>query len=124
MIQQRADIRNWHPSIVGILLLQDLHFGTINESFNKPYLRLQWKNMLKLPLDVYAYANLTWESSGHTNLYYVHNRFRLDMALSKASAHLISISLLTTFSIHGNLNIHCHQMAYATYRITNLMDPS
>ena len=42
----------------------------------------------------------------------------------KASAHLISISLLTTFSIHGNLNIHCHQMAYATYRITNLMDPS
>lgn len=84
MIQQRADIRNWHPSIVGILLLQDLHFGTINESFNKPYLRLQWKNMLKLPLDVYAYANLTWESSGHTNLYYVHNRFRLDMALSKS----------------------------------------
>lgn len=83
MLQQRADIRNWHPSLVGILLLQNLRFGADNETFNKPYLRLQWKNMLKLPLDIYAYVNLMWESSGHTNLYYVYNRFRIDLSLSK-----------------------------------------
>ena len=83
MLQQRADVRNWHPSLVGVLLLQNLRFGAGYETFNKPYLRLQWKNMLKLPLDIYAYANLMWESSGHTNLYYVHNRFRIDVSLSK-----------------------------------------
>lgn len=83
MIQQRADVRNWHPSLMGVLLLQNLKFGTENETFNKPYLRLQWKNMLKLPLDIYAYANLMWESSGHTNLYHVHNRFRFDLSFSK-----------------------------------------
>lgn len=94
MIQQRLDVRNWHPSFVGILLLQDLHFGSNDDSFNKPYVRLQWKNMLKLPFEVYAYANLNWESSGNTNLYYVHNRFRMDLSLSKSLGHFnLNLSL-------------------------------
>lgn len=108
MIQQRADIRNWHPTIVGILLLQDLHFGADNDSFNNPYLRLQWKNMLKLPLDIYAYANLNWESSGHTNLYYVHSRFRLDFSLSKGigpfKINLSLDNLLNTWKLEYTLS--------------------
>ena len=107
MVQQRADIRNWHPTFVGVLLLQNLHFGANNDSFNNPYLRLQWKNMFKLPLNIYAYANLNWESSGHTNLYYVHSRFRLDLSFSKEigpfNLNLSLDNLLNTWKLEYTL---------------------
>lgn len=83
LVQQRFDVGIWHPSVTGILLLQDLKFGTPERNFNKPYFRLQMKNRLSLPYGLQTYVNINYETAGNTNLYYVHSRFRTDILINK-----------------------------------------
>lgn len=117
LVQQRMDFGIWHPTIMAIMLMQNTKYGTPERTYNKPYLRVQWKNLLSLPCKFNFYPTFYYESTGNTNLYTVRHRFIANMSLSRSFGKLsASISVKDLFNGWKNeYLINTNNMKYRTY---------
>lgn len=110
VLQQRMNIGVWNPTFTGILLMQHLRFGDLNEKFEKPYLRIQWQNYFSLPWRLQAYANLYYSTNGHTNLYRAHQTFSGDIILCRTfgpvSVDIYANNILNTSKLAYTLSMN------------------
>lgn len=116
--QQRLDIGFWHPTITAILLLQNAKYGTPQRTYNKPYFRLQWKNLFNLPYKIRLYPTFYYESSGNTNLYSIHDRFITSVSINRSFGNWsFVLSAKDIFNSWKNeYEINTNNMNYRVYQ--------
>lgn len=74
----------WHPSVQGLLALQDLKYGVHEkQKYNKPLGRIIVNNRFDLPAAIHLYLSGIWLSKGHDGLYYSHGGGMLNLICSK-----------------------------------------
>ncbi len=83
-IGQRFNIGKWHPSLYGLLKVQNLKYGEPENSYNKPRFRIVMRNRFDLPWKIYGYFDGTWIGSGNSSTNFTKNRVMLDMGLNKS----------------------------------------
>lgn len=99
---QSFDVKRWHPTLQGMLMVGDLRYGDgeWKKSYNKPYFYLSMKNRIDLPWDVYAWLGATWNTRGHiTTAYFNRHTFTTYLQLSKSIQNW-SLSLLVNDFAH------------------------
>lgn len=113
------DVKFWHPSIQGLLALQDLKYGIDKmQKYNKPLCRIILNNRFDLPLGFYLYLSGIWLSKGHDGLYYTHGGGMLNFTCSKSignwSFNLSASDFINTWQQKNS--VHTNGVAY-DYRI-------
>lgn len=84
---QSFDVKWWHPSLQGTLMLEDLEYGEEGwrKSYKKPYFLLTTKNRFDLPWKIYVWVGATWTGRGNvTTVYYDHHNFTAYLQMSKS----------------------------------------
>lgn len=65
---QRLDVGLWHPTLQGVLLLQDLRYGDPERKYNRPFYQLSLNNRFDLPEKIYAYLSVFVRGNGNVEL--------------------------------------------------------
>lgn len=73
----------WHPMLQGVLMFQNLKYGTDNQSYDKPLGKITLSNRLDLPWSLYAYVGASWTSKGHQATIYSEGDFSFYIMLNK-----------------------------------------
>ena len=81
---QRFNIGNWHPSLYGLLKVQNLKYGEPKNSYDTPRFRIIVRNRFDLPWKIYGYFDGMWIGRGNSSTNYTKNRVILDMGLNKS----------------------------------------
>lgn len=84
---QRLDVGKWHPSVYGLLRIQNLHYGEPEKPYNTPRFRVVMHNRFDLPWKIYGYFDGMWIGRGNGSTNYSSNRVLLDMGLNKSVGH-------------------------------------
>lgn len=87
VVSQSFDLKWWHPSLQGMLMLEDLEYGEEGwkRSYKKPFFQLTTKNRIDLPWKIYAWVGATWRGRGNvTTVYYDRHNFSAYLQMSKS----------------------------------------
>ena len=81
---QGFNIKFWHPTIQGVLLLQNLKYGNPIRKYNKPFYQLSLNNRFDLPAGIYAYLSAFYLGTGNTSTTYSRGTWQMALTLSKS----------------------------------------
>lgn len=81
---QGFNVKFWHPTIQGVLLLQKLKYGNPTRKYDKPYYQLSLSNRFDLPAGIYAYLSAFYLGSGNTSTTYSHGTWQMALTLNKS----------------------------------------
>lgn len=73
----------WHPTLKGLLFVQDLEYGNPVGRYKKPFGKIDMNNRIDLPYKIYAYINWSWLSNGYQNTSFLRERSNLNIILNK-----------------------------------------
>lgn len=103
-VSQSFDVKWWHPSLEGLLMLEDLEYGEEGwkQSYKKPYYQLTTKNRFDLPWKIYAWVEATWTGRGNmTTVYYDRHNFSATLQMSRSIKNW-NLSLAVNDFTHTN----------------------
>lgn len=92
---QQFDFSFWHPTLQGVIYVQNLRYGNPERKYNKPLYSLSLNNRFDLPWGIYAYLNFSMLGSGYQNMDYTKPYWQTSLALSKRWKHF-------TFTLSAN----------------------
>ncbi|MDE6860009.1 MAG: outer membrane beta-barrel family protein [Duncaniella sp.] len=78
------NVKFWHPTVQGVLLLQNLKYGIPIRKYNKPYYQLSLNNRFDIPGGVYAYLSAFYLGGGNTSTTYSHVTWQMALTLNKS----------------------------------------
>ena len=81
---QGFNVKFWHPTIQGVLLLQNLKYGNPIRKYNKPFYQLSMNNRFDLPEGIYAYLSAFYLGTGNTSTTYSRGTWQMALTLSKS----------------------------------------
>lgn len=81
---QGFNVKFWHPTIQGVLLLQNLEYGNPIRKYNKPFYQLSLNNRFDLPAGIYAYLSAFYLGTGNTSTTYSRGTWQMALTLSKS----------------------------------------
>lgn len=81
---QSLDVKFWHPTLQGILYLQDLKYGEPQRSYTTPLYRLSLRNRFDLPYKIQAYLSFNLFGSGNVEVQYCRPTWQAALTLSKS----------------------------------------
>lgn len=81
---QGFNIKFWHPTIQGVLLLQNLKYGNPIRKYNKPFYQLSLNNRFDLPAGIYAYLSAFYLGTGNTSTTYSRGTWQMALTLNKS----------------------------------------
>lgn len=81
---QGFNVKFWHPTIQGVLLLQNLEYGNPVRKYNKPFYQLSLNNRFDLPAGIYAYLSAFYLGTGNTSTTYSRRTWQMALTLSKS----------------------------------------
>lgn len=81
---QGFNVKFWHPTIQGVLLLQNLDYGNPIRKYNKPFYQLSLNNRFDLPAGIYAYLSAFYLGTGNTSTTYSRGTWQMALTLSKS----------------------------------------
>ena len=87
VLSQSFDVKWWHPTLQGLLMLEDLEYGEDGwtRSYKKPFFQLTTKNRIDLPWKVYAWVGASWMTRGNvTTVFYDRHNFSAYLQMSKS----------------------------------------
>ncbi len=119
VVSQSFDVKWWHPSLQGLLMLEDLEYGEEGwkRSYKKPFFQLTTKNRIDLPWKIYAWVGATWRGRGNvTTVYYDRHNFSAYLQMSKSIKDW-SLSMTVNDFTHTNrlrYRIDSNGVAYAS----------
>lgn len=80
---QSLDVKFWHPTLQGILYLQDLKYGEPLRSYTTPLYRLSFRNRFDLPYKIQAHLSFALFGSGNIEVQYCRPTWQTSLILSK-----------------------------------------
>lgn len=80
---QRFDVKKWHPTLQGVLVLQDLKFGEPQQSYKTPLYQLYLNNRFDLPRSFYAYLSFFVRGNGNIETQYCGATWQSALTISK-----------------------------------------
>ena len=83
VLSHSLNINFWHPTIKGLLFVQNLEYGNPVKQYKKPFGKIEINNRLDLPCKIYAYINWSWLSNGNQNTSFLKDRSNLNIMLNK-----------------------------------------
>lgn len=81
---QGFNIRFWHPTVQGVLLLQNLKYGNPMRKYEKPFYQLSLNNRFDLPAGIYAYLSAFYLGTGNTSTTYSRGTWQMALTLSRS----------------------------------------
>lgn len=81
---QGFNVKFWHPTVQGVLLLQNLQYGDPIRKYNKPFYQLSLNNRFDLPAGIYAYLSAFYLGTGNTTTTYSRGTWQMALTLSKS----------------------------------------
>ncbi len=81
---QQLDVKRWHPTLQGVLVLQDLKFGNPRRSYTKPLYQLYLNNRFDLPKAFYAYLSFFVRGKGNIEAQYCLPTWQTALTISKS----------------------------------------
>lgn len=81
---QGFNVKFWHPTIQGVLLIQNLEYGNPIRKYNKPFYQLSLNNRFDLPAGIYAYLSAFYLGTGNTSTTYSRGTWQMALTLSKS----------------------------------------
>lgn len=81
---QGFNVRFWHPTVQGVLLLQNLKYGNPMRKYDKPFYQLSLNNRFDLPAGIYAYLSAFYLGTGNTSTTYSRGTWQMALTLSKS----------------------------------------
>lgn len=81
---QRLDVKRWHPTLQGVLVLQDLKYGDPRRSYTTPFYQLQLNNRFDLPRAFYAYLSFFLRGNGNIETQYCKASWQTALTVSKS----------------------------------------
>lgn len=81
---QGFNVKFWHPTIQGVLLIQNLKYGNPIRKYNKPFYQLSLNNRFDLPAGIYAYLSAFYLGTGNTSTTYSRRTWQMALTLSKS----------------------------------------
>lgn len=81
---QGFNVKFWHPTIQGVLLLQNLKYGNPMRNYDRPFYQLSLNNRFDLPGGIYAYLSAFYLGSGNTSTTYSRGTWQMALTLSKS----------------------------------------
>lgn len=84
---QQFDVRRWHPTLQGVLVLQDLKFGSPHRSYTTPFYQLYLNNRFDLPHAFYAYLSFFVRGNGNIEAQYCRASWQTALTISKSFGH-------------------------------------
>lgn len=80
---QGFNVKFWHPTVQGVLLLQNLKYGNPTRKYDKPYYQLSLSNRFDLPTGIYAYLSAFYLGTGNTSTTYSRGTWQMALTLNK-----------------------------------------
>lgn len=80
---QRLDIGLWHPTLQGVLVVQNLKFGDPRRKFDQPLFQISFNNRFDLPKQIYAYLSFFVRGNGNIDTQYCGGSWQTSLTLSK-----------------------------------------
>lgn len=80
---QGFNVKFWHPTVQGVLLLQNLKYGNPMRKYDKPFYQLSLNNRFDLPTGIYAYLSAFYLGTGNTSTTYSRGTWQMALTLSK-----------------------------------------
>ena len=80
---QRFDFGFWHPTLQGVLYVQNLKYGTPIRKYNKPLYTLSMNNRFDIPGGFYGYFNLFCLGTGNQDVLYSNCSWQASVTLNK-----------------------------------------
>lgn len=80
---QNLDFGFWHPTLQGVILLQDLKFGEPSRKYNKPFFQMSVNNRFDLPKKFYAYLSAFARGTGDVETQFMYSWWQMSLTLSK-----------------------------------------
>lgn len=81
---QGFNVKVWHPTVQGVLLLQNLKYGNPMRKYNRPFYQLSLNNRFDLPGGIYAYLSAFYLGTGNTSTTYSRGTWQMALTLSKS----------------------------------------
>lgn len=81
---QGFNIKFWHPTVQGVLLLQNLKYGNPMRKYDRPFYQLSLNNRFDLPAGIYAYLSAFYLGTGNTSTTYSRGTWQMALTLSKS----------------------------------------
>lgn len=81
---QGFNVKFWHPTVQGVLLLQNLKYGNPMRKYDRPFYQLSLNNRFDLPGGIYAYLSAFYLGSGNTSITYSRGTWQMTLTLSKS----------------------------------------
>lgn len=81
---QRLDVKRWHTTLQGVLVLQDLRYGNPRRSYNTPFYQLNLSNRFDLPHALYAYLSFFVRGNGNIETQYCLRSWQTALTASKS----------------------------------------
>lgn len=108
---QGFNVKFWHPTIQGVLLLQNLKYGNPIRKYNKPFYQLSLNNRFDLPAGIYAYLSAFYLGTGNTSTTYSRGTWQMALTLSKSYRNW-------TFTLTANDILGTWKQKFDTYSNT------
>ncbi|MDE6022085.1 MAG: outer membrane beta-barrel family protein, partial [Muribaculaceae bacterium] len=80
---QRLDVKRWHPTIQGVMVLQDLKFGEPKRSYSTPFYQISFNNRFDLPRTFYAYLSFFVLGGGNIETQFCRTTWQTSLTVSK-----------------------------------------
>ncbi|MDE6794557.1 MAG: outer membrane beta-barrel family protein, partial [Muribaculaceae bacterium] len=81
---QRLDVKLWHPTLQGVLVFQDLNYGSPKRSYKTPYYQLSLNNRFDLPHSFYAYLSFFLRGDGNIETQYCGASWQTAITVSRS----------------------------------------
>lgn len=81
---QRLDFAFWHPTLQGVLYMQNLEYGSPSRAYHKPLYTLSIDNRFDLPDGIYAYLNFFRLGTGNQDVLYSNGSWQASLTLNKS----------------------------------------
>lgn len=81
---QGFNVKFWHPTVQGVLLLQNLKYGNPMRKYEKPFYQLSLSNRFDLPAGIYAYLSAFYLGTGNTSTTYSRGTWQMALTLSRS----------------------------------------
>ena len=112
---QRLDFGFWHPTIQGVLYIQNLRYGIPIRKYNKPLYTLSLNNRFDIPGGFYGYLNIFGLGTGNQDLIYSNGSWQASVTLNKSWRNW-------TFTLSANDIFNTWRQKFDT--VTNTVDYS
>lgn len=80
---QEFNVKFWHPTVQGVLWLQNLKYGYPTRKYDKPYFQVSVNNRLDLPAGIYAYLSAFYLGTGNICTTYSRGTWQMALTLNR-----------------------------------------